>query len=213
MSIPLNQGNSGISSLLMAGHFLPPDDLTNFLLMDYENGGIALNDPSEGLNYQKWILRYFPDTEDMVVNAANSPPTILFNRPDITEISLAFDQNMNPFVAFVQAGTAVFWWWDTALGQTVFTNLPGGSRSPRCCIDDKRDDRSGTSDIILCYINNDILYERMERERYTIERTLQNPFTHPDSGLTAVLLRVGMNEFNRLQWLGDLQNPDREPCG
>jgi hypothetical protein len=212
MSIPLNNANSGISTTLVAGHFLPPDDLTNYLLMDYENGGIGLNDTSEGLNYQPWTLRYSSEAENVIISAANHPASVLFNRPDITEISLAFDQNMNPFVTFMQAGTAVYWWWDTATDQREFTNLPANSRSPRCCIDDKRDERSGTSDIILCYVTSDVLYNRQERDRYTVEYTLQNPFVHPDNGLTAVLVRVGMNDQNRLQWLCDLADPDRGPC-
>jgi hypothetical protein len=212
MSIPLNQGGSGISTTLVSGHFLPPDDLTNYLLMDYENGGFDLNDTSEGLDYQTWTLRYAPESEDMMISAPNHPLSVLFNRPDITELSLAFDQNMNPFVTFVQAGTAVYWWFDPVANDQVFTNLPANSRSPRCCIDDKRDERSGTSDIILCYVTSDVLYERMERERYTVQRTLQNPFVHPDNGLTAVLVRVGMNDQNRLQWLCDLADPDRGPC-
>jgi len=212
MSIPLNAGGSGISSLLMADHFLPPDDLENSLLLDYENGGIGLNDPSEGLNFQKWILRYFPTTDDMSIQAANTPLTVLFNRSDITEISLAFDQNMNPFVAFVEAGAAKYWWFDPVPNQTVFANLPANSTTPRCCIDDKRDDRSGTSDIILCYVNDGKLYERMERERFTIARLLQDPFVDPTFGLPAVLVRVGMHKSNRLQWLCDLLNPIHPVC-
>ena len=212
VSIPLNQSNSGISSLLVADHFLPPDDLDNFFLLDYENGGIALNDPIEGLNYQMWTLRYFPGSGDMVVEADNTTPTILFNRPDVTEISLAFDQNMNPFVTFVQAGVAKYWWWDTSQALQIFSDLPVDSRSPRCCIDDKRDERSGTSDIILTYIRNDILYERMERERYTIERTLQSPMLHPIFGLPVVIIKVGMHRSNRLQWLFDLQNKPDGAC-
>ncbi len=211
MSIPLNLGGSGISTALIQGHFLPPDDLSNFLLMDFELGGFGLSDTSEGLQFQTWTLRYFPDTGDMVVHAANSPPTILFTRMDITEISLAFDQNMHPFVAFVEDDVAKFWWFDLVANDVVFTNLPGGSRSPRCCIDDKRGDRSATSDIILAYINSDVLYERQERDRYQDQRTLADPYLHPDGG-QAVLLRVGMNEFNRLQFLGDLINVDRSGC-
>lgn len=212
MSIPLNQAGSGISSLLVSDHFIPPDNLDNYLLLDYESGGIALNDPSEGLWYQDWTLRYFPGTDDMVLEAPNTPATIIFNRPDITEISLAFDQNMNPFVAFVQDGDAWFWWYNTETDLVEFTLLPAGSRSPRCCIDDKRPNRHGTSDIILCYIRNDVLYERMERERYTIERTLVSPFLHPVYNLPVKLLQVAMHESNRLQWLFDLLNPDRGPC-
>ena len=213
MSIPLNDSNSGISSLLVADHFLPPDDLDNFFLLDYENGGIALNDPLEGLNYQVWTLRYFPGSGDMVIEAPNTPQTVLFNRADITEISLAFDQNMNAFVCFVEAGVATYWWWDTQTDTREFDILPVGSRSPRCCIDDKRPERHGTSDIIMAYIRDDILYERQERDRYTIERTLKNPILHPVYNLPAVLIRVGMHKGQRLQWLLDLENGEAAGCG
>ena len=208
MSIPGNR----LSSQLLAAHFLEPDNRENFLLLDYEAGGIGLNDPTEGLFYQTWTLRYFPATGDMTVEAPNTLQTILFNRPDITEISLAWDQNMNPFVAFMQAGQAVYWWFDTMDSSTKFTNLPGTAITPKCCLDDKRHLQTGTSDIILCYVDGTKLEMQMQRDRYTITYTLQNPFVHPDSGLPAVLKRVGMNKVNRLQWLCDLANPDREGC-
>jgi len=209
MSIPLNQSGSGISSLPMVAHFLPPDDLENTLLLDRENGGIALNDTSEGLNYQEWILRYAPSTGDITIDAANTTPSVVFNLPDITEISLAFDQNMNPFVAYVAAGVAKYYWWDPSPNDYVHVALPANSRCPRCCMDDKGDNAAGYgwSDIILCYVTDDVLYERHQRDRFTDPRTLQNPFLHPDYELPAVLIRVGMNKGNRLQWKCDLLNP------
>jgi hypothetical protein len=212
MSIPVNLGGARLSTTLIAGHYLYPDNLQTYILLDYELGGIGLNDPSAGLRYQKWTLRYFPNTEDMVIEADNTSPTILFNRPDITEISLAFDQNMNPFVAFVQDGDAWFWWWDTDVQATVFTPLPANTITPRCCLDDKRESQTDTSDIILCYVTNNVLYSRQERDRYTEQYTLDDPFLDPTYGLPAVLVKVGMNEFNRLQWTCDFANPDRGPC-
>jgi hypothetical protein len=203
MAIPDNR----LSSLLLSSHFLVPDDLETFYLLVYELGGIGLNDPSAGLRYQIWTLRYFPATGDVSISAPNTPDTVLFNRPDITEIDLAFDQNMNPFVCFVQAGTARFWWWDTNVAQTVFTDLPAGSLTPRCCLDDKRETQTNSSDIILCYVHNGGLRSRQERDRYTVEYTLDNPFLDPRFGLPAVLKKVGMNGVNRLQWLCDLANP------
>ena len=201
-----------LSSLLIADHFLAPDNLDNFFLLDYELGGVGLNNLAEGMRFQAWTLRYFPATGDMVVDAPNTGPIVLFNRPDITEISLAWDQNMNPFVAFVQAGTAVFWWFDTDLADTTFTNLPAGSLTPRCCLDDKRETQTNSSDIILCYVDGTKLEMRMERERYIDTHTLMNPFVHPDFGFPAILKRVGMNKVNRLQWLCDLQNPLANGC-
>lgn len=186
-----------LSTLLVAGLWLDADTLENSNLIDYEIGGIGLNDPSQGHYVQIWTLQLVGD--DVIIYADNWPEEILFTRTGITELSLAFDQNMNPFVAFVENDVAKYWWYDTNLGDTTFTSLPAGSRTPRCTLDDKRQNMTSTSDIILSYIgSNDTLYFRMERERYTVERTLK-------TGVIGRIKRVGMNHYNRLQWL--IQDP------
>lgn len=212
MTVPVNQSGSYLSSALVSNHYFSPDDEENYPLFDKEQGGIALNDPSLGTNVQPWTLRYFPASDEFVVEAANTPQTVVHTAPDVTEISLAFDQNMNPFITYVQAGVAKYWWYDTSINDTVITDLPANSLTPRCCIDDKRDNRDATSDIILCYVNGGALKKRIERERYTIEYIIQNPFLHPVFETPAVLKRVGMNKSMRLQWLCDLANPI-EWCG
>lgn len=204
-----NSGGSYISSLLVADHWLEPDDRENYLLLDYEAGPIALNDPSEGTKYQAWTLRYFPATGDFTLEAPNTAPTIVLTVMGVTEVSLAFDLNGNPFIAFVENGDAKYWWWDPTLPGLATTALPANSISPRCCTDDKRDyaATAGVSDIILCYVVDGAAEFRVERERYTIPQTLVDPFLHPVLGLPAVFKRVGMNKQNRLQWLCDLANP------
>lgn len=203
MAIP----DERLSSVLVSGHFLEPDDRENHPLLDYESGPIALNDPSEGLFYQAWTLRYFPATSEFVIEAPNTPQTVVHTAPDVTELSLAFDQNGNPFIAYVEDGDAKFYWWDTAFPGYTVSSLPADSLTPRCCTDDKRQSQSGSSDIILCYVHAGALKYRQERDRYTIERILDDPFLHPLYGLPAVVKRVGMNKKNRLQWLCDLANP------
>jgi len=203
MAIPENR----LSSLHITDFYIAPDDRETFALLDYEQGGIGLNDPSQGLNIIPWTLRYFPATGDMVIESETTAPTILFTRSGITEISLAWDQNMNPFVAFVENGDAKFWWYDSEIATTVFTNLPANSLTPRCCLDDKRQSLTGDSDIILCYVLNGDLKMRMQRDRYEVQYTLQSPFLHPQFDLPAVIKKVGMNKKNRLQWLCDLASP------
>lgn len=203
MAIP----DQRLSTLLVEGHFLQPDNLENQLLMDYERGGIGLNDPTEGLFVQDWVCRYAPATGDVTVSADNWPSTVVFNRPLITELSFTFDQNMQPFVTFVQDGVAKFYWWDTNISSFTFSDLPANSITPRCCLDDKRYTQADSSDIILCYVHSGALKYRQQRDRYTIEYTLDDPFLHPQYQLPAVLKRVGMNEKGRLQWLCDLADP------
>lgn len=207
MAIIANNSGDYVSSLLIAGHFLPPDDLDTYPLMVFEMGGVGLNDPSEGLRVQTWTLRYYPASGDVSISAPNTAPTVLFTRSDITEIDLAFDQNMNPFVCFVEAGQAKFWWFDTDVSDTVFSNLPADSLTPRCCLDDKRETQTNSSDILLFYVNAGALKMRRQRDRYINEYIVDSPFLHPTLGLPAVLKKVGMNQYNRLQWLCDLANP------
>ena len=188
------------SAVLITDHWLEPDDRENYLLLDYEQGGIALNDPTQGLRVQAWTLTYAPLSADMIIKDEALNATVLFNRPSITQISLAFDQNMNPFVAFTEddAGTAEpwFWWFDTDLADTVFTPLPAGAVNPVCCLDDKRETQTFSSDIILAYVLNDNLYFRAQRDRYTVEYLYY--FGLPEN---TICKRVGMNKKNRLQFL------------
>ena len=209
MTIPANSSGDYLSSVLSPDHFLPPDDLETYPLMDFEQGPIALNDPTEGHDYQTWTIRYFPATGEFTYEAPNTARTVVHTASDVTEISGAFDQNGQPFLTYVEAGVAKFWWYNSLISSMDITNLPTGSLTPRCCIDDKRTTSSAAnvSDIILCYVHNGGLHYRMERDRYGVEYTLMDPFLHPRLELPAVLKRVGMNRKNRLQWLCDLANP------
>jgi hypothetical protein len=198
-----------LSSVLVADSFLSPDDLSTFQLLDYEAGPIALNDPTEGLSYQDWTLRYFPTSGNFSISSPNTPATVILTVPDVTEMSFSFDQNGNPFITYVQDGEAKFWWFDPSIPGTTISLLPANTLTPRCCHDDKRElgASANFSDILLCYVNGGALKYRQERERYTVERTLDDPFLHPRLGLPAVLKKVGMSEAHRVQWLCDLANP------
>lgn len=189
---------------MVPGMWLHPDELTSHALVDYERGGIALNDTSEGLLYQDWTLWLRGD--DVVIKAENyapNPPTVLFTFTGITELSLAFDQNMNPFVAYVRDGEPWFWWWDPSPNDYVHVALPVDCLTPRCCMDDKRDNAAGYgfSDVILAYARNDNIYTREQRNRYIDEDLFE-------ANVFARLIKIGMHGGNRLQLL--LTDPDTE---
>lgn len=195
-----------LSTAPQIGYYLEPDDLDPSKVLDYELGGVALNDASLGLQFQVWKLEIKnilgTNNYGIYLSAPNTPETLQFTGPNITEACLAFDQNMRPFVAFVENGQAKFWWWDSLISQAVFTTLPVGTGSPKCCLDDKRLLQSNTSDIILTYVRSGSLYFRMQRDRYTVEYTLIS------GGVTSQVIRVGMNNVNRLQFaLGDEEIP------
>ncbi len=58
------------------------------------------------------------------LSADGVAPVVLFSRPGMTEIALAFDQNMRAHVAFVQSGLAWLWWYDSQVNQMAFTSFP-----------------------------------------------------------------------------------------
>lgn len=164
------------------------------LLDDYEHGGVALNDPSEGMVAKLWKIGYNFETSEVYVSAPGVPPTVLFTRSGITELSLAFDQNMNPFVAFVQDGVSKFWWYDPLLPGMAFEEaLIATAITPRCTLDDKRRTQASNSDVILAYMRSGSLYYRQQRDRFLTERLL-----HADLG--GRLQAIGMNSGLRLQF-------------
>lgn len=170
-----------------------PDDLEQ----GWEWGGIALNDPSEGLLYQIWhcTLDIDEDTDIgyVYVEAPSVAKTLLFSGLGIRVVDIAFDQNMNPFVAYKQQGAWKYWWFDPTVQQMVHTEL-ANSRDLRCCLDDHRQFALATSDILLCYINNtNQLCVRYQRDRYSVEYVLA-------SSIPENLVYVGRNIQSRVQF-------------
>jgi hypothetical protein len=188
-----------LSTELRQALFYTPDSYDPSPIVDWELGGIALNDPSVGLQYQVWKCYLHIDgvleESNVWIGPEAGPFEVFYAGGDITEISFCFDQNMNPFLAYVEDSVAKFYWFDTVVSDYVVTELPVGSRSPKCCIDDKRDVHTSTSDIILTYMRTDKLYYREQRDRYLIEYELADGYPGLD------VLIVGMNKVNRLQWL------------
>ena len=109
-------------------------------LKSVEWGGVDIQDPSQGIRLKPWTIEYKRESGDVVISASGVSETVIFNRPDITEVSLAFDRNMNPTIAFVQEGQAKLYWYDSTVSDFVFweTEL-GAIKNPRLTHDDKRD--------------------------------------------------------------------------
>lgn len=184
--IPLNQ----LSTTFINAPYIEKSNNLNAPLIDYELGGVNVNDASQGLKVKLWTL--YMEGENVMLSADGVTPVVLFTRPGISELSLAFDQNMRPFVAFVQYFNAKYWWFDTTVATMVFTDLVGAV-SPRCTLDDKRLIAQNTSDIILAYVKANNLYMRYQRDRYRIEYLLR-------SEVNATLVTIGMATNNRLRF-------------
>ncbi len=169
--------------------FLYPRSKNYPLTESWENGGVALSDPSEDLTkyvWQAWtdgisikVKRDDLDTHHVVLMDSN-----------ITEVDLTFDQNMRPCIAYVANGISKLYWYDTQQAKQVIDSYPL-IRSPRVSLDDKRRFNVANSDIIFAYQKGDTLCYRVQRERFTIERVLAT------NTKKRLLWRIGMGRKNR----------------
>lgn len=184
-------GDGTLTNTALPRPFMWPMRSATDLLTDYERGGAGINDAGQGLDAQQWTLTY--TAPDVIVTDETGHETMLFSQPGITELALAFDQNMHPFVAFVDGVGAHYWWFDTTSGAQVFTDLPLDATHPRACIDDHRALEIAMSDIILAYQRGGALYYRQQRDRFATEYLLM-----ADAG--GELVSVGMSTGLRLQF-------------
>lgn len=184
-----------LSTVVVPQAFAHPRDIPPQPLISYDYGGTALNDASSGLLVKVWRCRY--ENGDFIVDADQVPDTVVYSAPDVTELDLTFDQNMQPFLAFVQAGEAKFRWYDTTVPGFVVTSLGAGVVTPRCALDDKRLLQQNVSDIVLAYVKTGDLYCRQQRDRFEVEYLLK-------AGAGAGLRRIGMGL--RWRFLFELEN-------
>ncbi len=170
--------------------------------VDYEDGGIAIQNPSEGLLYQRWRARLFNAGKDdafVMLDAREVPEFVWLTVPRMTEISFSFDANMQPAVAYVADGQAYLNWYDSTLPGYTTTTLASDVTTPRVTLDDKRflgSEGYQRSDVILGYVRGGNLYYRQQRERYTVERLLK-------TGVTP-LIKIGFTRQLRLQFMHEV---------
>jgi hypothetical protein len=190
MSLPLDS----ISSTPAPSALLHPDGIErDNPTVDYELGGIALNDPSQGNQVQVW--RCWTDGSSVwVAPEANlSAKTLILTDFGITEVSLALDQNMAPTVTYVADGLCKLYWFDSLISGFRTTTYPN-HYTPMLTLDDKREGQTGTSDVLFFYVRDRKLCYRQQRDRYGVERVLQ---AVPSNEVR--IMSLGMNSGGRLQ--------------
>lgn len=140
---------------------------------------------------------------EIYLSAPNYPEALFLTvDEEITEVSLAFDQNGQPTVAFVEDGQPKLYWYDPLIPGFDIMHLAAGTINPRITMDDGRQFMNGANDIILGYVRDGILRYRQQRDRYTIEYT--PPLGPGGSPVTATALRhISMNGSMRLEFVTD----------
>lgn len=194
MAIPEDR----LSTVVEPRDWIPPDDRErpNFLI-DYEYGPIALNNTTQGLYYQYWNLIYDPNTGNFIVTPEQTgSPVVVLNRPNVSQCTLAFDQNGNVTIGFTEAGIAYLYWYNTLTASYERTNFDADAIYPTVCLDDKRFTQNDSSDVLMFYTrlvgSQYNLYYRQQRNRYDTPRLLKED-TYP------YLYKAGMHFGNRVQ--------------
>lgn len=182
------------STLAIGSVYLSPDDRLTSPLVDYEQGGVALNDPSLGLQVRNWTCWWNGDDGWVYVQPEGGSATQVIQDTAITEVAFSFDQNMNIALAYVTAGVLKFRWYDSLISGFTTTTI-GSARSPRVSLDDKRPMHLAESDVILAYISGDSLYYRQQRDRYVTAYFLRDEIEP-----TVRLRNLGMSRNLRLQF-------------
>ena len=162
------------------------------LKQDFEDGPIAISDPSSGLFYQIW--QGLATALGVSLFDADENKTDVLEALNITEMSFTFDQNGRPSICFTQYGQTKIYWYDSSLGGVTTTTLGTGMSSPKVILDDKRQTQTGSSDIIMGYIKNHQLCYRQQRDRFLIEYVLA-------TNVTGRLQKLGMGNNLRLQFI------------
>ncbi len=169
--------------------FLYPRSKSYLPTESWENGGVALSDPSEDLT--KYVWQAWTDGTTITVKRDDLDTYhVVLMDTNITEIDLTFDQNMRPCIAYVANGISKLYWYDAQQAKQVIDEYPLIT-NPRVSLDDKRRFNVANSDIIFAYQKGDTLCYRVQRERFSLERVLA---TNPKKRL---LWRIGMGRNNR----------------
>ncbi len=172
----------------------PPRDVDKVPLEAYERGGIAINNASQGLDYQDWVAVCDGSTIDIMAQNGERLDGFLTG-VNITEIDLAFDQNMTPSIAYVEDGLAKFYWYDLTVGDYTTIELPDAV-TPRCTLDDHVVKGSSEfNDVVLFYVRNYSVYYRKLRQRYRTEYLM-------GTGVRSIN-KIGMGVNRRFQLDGE----------
>ena len=193
MAAPLDR----LSTDTILGNILYPDSLNRIYNEDWEDGPIAHDDSSAGLQYQAWKLTFAGGIFTITPQDVGLPHDItMAPGQDSIMCSLAFDQNARATVVWVTSlGQAKLYWYDTLFGDFKIDDLEAEVTGIMLTLDDKRITQAESNDTLLWYTlaNGDQydLYQKRQRDRYgsaLIQKTNVLPY----------IIKVGMGDNMRV---------------
>jgi len=151
-------------------------------------GGANIGDGSLGRDVQNWAVEYQAGLIKVMDATGLVQYAILAT--GVLGVSLAFDQNMSPCIAYMKADGARLYYYDSVLpGYT--TLFFAGYDSCRLAVDKLDSFFEGQSDVMLAYTVGGQAYFRQQRDRFNIQYPI-GPAPHP-------VMRFGPSIENRLQ--------------
>jgi hypothetical protein len=184
--------------------YLSPDSQsTGSLVVELEDGGFALSDPTQTISGWDWSCTYTPASGTISLTNQDTAATsvILTGIMNLVSLSFAFDANMRPAIGYTNAaGESYFYYYNSSTEDYSTMTLPAGSTNPRLCHDDKRYQMVllNITDVLVFYTRLDKVYCRVQREAYLIEHEVATvtPGTVVNKvGMTTGLkLRIGLSD-------------------
>lgn len=186
-----------LSSAAIFGGFLVPNRIND--LIDYEWGGKDLLDASEGMQVKIWTC-FYEDGWIKITDNAGLRYSIL-EVAEVTQLGFAFSLSMRVYVTYVAVGRAFFYWYDSTTSAYITTDYGVETITPQLSLDDVRNSQSGNADVIFAYVRDDVLYTRMQRDRFQIEYEMGAANQLVQIGMTnnyrfAFALKAVINRFN-----------------
>ena len=105
--------------------------------VDYEFGGIQLQDITQGLQYQLWESSYNGSSIRLHPKRTGSAQVVVTHQ-GILHHSFAFDQNMNPCVVYKTATKTFLYWYNPLIGDQETIELDPTIETPQVSVDDNR---------------------------------------------------------------------------
>lgn len=188
--------HAALSSYPVVADLFSAEKLPSSDRVVYERGPVALADSSQGVDYQLWRGRLVGDT--VYLTSPTTPETPVFTVRGIRQISLGFDQNGRPLVAYMIDDVLWMYWYSTVEQQFIHSAFESGVRDVRVLLPDRRKFQLESSEVGVYYTQADRLVWRRQLDRYTIPYVLLE-------GIGGRLMKVGMNAHYRLQFIFQAQ--------
>lgn len=179
--------------------YIDPNGRTFTLNQDWEGGPIAVEDTSEGQNYQPWFLSYAANAFTITPETTGAPVVVATGSVTSVQCSFCFDQNARPTIAWIDdLNQAHLYWYDTLAADYQILDFEETIYGVAVTMDDKRPKQIAANDILLWYTVDSptpgqyALYHRLQRDRFDNAYFMIDP-------AWPYIYKNGMNEGLRVQ--------------